>query len=149
LQERERVLAESNARAATEWLAANAKKEGVKSTESGLQYEVVEKGEGEVYKAPAAGKEDKRRFLITYEGMTFDEKVFERVGGEQMFAVGEQGIPGLVEALKLMPVGSTWKLFLKPELAYGDRRVNALVGPNQGVIFMVTLGAIKEVEVQQ
>jgi FKBP-type peptidyl-prolyl cis-trans isomerase len=149
LQERERTLAKTNESAATEWLAANAKKEGVKTTKSGLQYEVVKQGEGEVYKAPADGEVDKRRFLITYEGMTLDEKVFERIGGDKMVAVGEQGIPGLVEALKLMPVGSTWKLFLKPELAYGDRRVNAYVGPNQAVIFTVNLGAIKEVEVQQ
>jgi FKBP-type peptidyl-prolyl cis-trans isomerase len=149
LQKRERTLTKTNESAAEEWLAANAKKDGVESTKSGLQYEVVTQGEGEVYKAPADGEVDKRRFLINYEGMTFDEKVFERIGGDEMVAVGEQGIPGLVEALKLMPVGSTWKVFLKPELAYGDRRVNALVGPNQGVIFTVNLGAIKEVQVQQ
>ena len=76
-------------------------------------------------------------------------KVLERVGGDKMVALGEQGIPGLVEGLKLMPVGSTWKLYLKPELAYGDRRVNAYVGPNQGVVFTVTLSAFKEVQVQQ
>ena len=147
LQERERTMSKINDGASKEWLATNAKKEGVKATKSGLQYEVIKEGEGEVYKAIAEG--DKRRFLITYEGSTFDGKVFERIGGDKMVAVGEQGIPGLVEGLKLMPVGSTWKLYLKPELAYGDRRVNAYVGPNQGVVFTVTLSAFKEVQVQQ
>ncbi|MEJ6716868.1 MAG: FKBP-type peptidyl-prolyl cis-trans isomerase N-terminal domain-containing protein [Akkermansiaceae bacterium] len=147
LQERERTMSKINDGAAKEWLATNAKKEGVKATKSGLQYEVIKEGEGEVYKAIAEG--DKRRFLITYEGSTFDGKVFERVGGDKMVALGEQGIPGLVEGLKLMPVGSTWKLYLKPELAYGDRRVNAYVGPNQGIVFTVTLSAFKEVQVQQ
>ena len=140
-------MSKINDGAAKEWLATNAKKEGVKATKSGLQYEVIKEGEGEVYKAIAEG--DKRRFLITYEGSTFDGKVFERVGGDKMVALGEQGIPGLVEGLKLMPVGSTWKLYLKPELAYGDRRVNAYVGPNQGIVFTVTLSAFKEVQVQQ
>lgn len=149
LQERERTVAQTNLSSATEWLATNAKKEGVKTTKSGLQYEVVKEGEGEVYKAPAEGEVEKRRFLITYEGSTFDGKVFERIGGDKMVAVGEQGVPGLVEALKLMPIGSTWKLYLKPELAYGDRRVNAYVGPNQGVIFTVSLGGLKEVQVQK
>lgn len=149
LQERERIVAKTNQSAAEAWLATNARKEGVKTTQSGLQYEVIKQGEGEVYKAPADGAAEKRRFLITYEGSTFDGKVFERIGGDKMVAVGEQGVPGLVEALKLMPIGSTWKLYLKPELAYGDRRVNAYVGPNQGVIFTVNLGGLKEVEVQK
>ena len=149
LQERERTLAKLNNDAAEKWLASNKKKEGVKATESGLQYEVITKGEGDTYQAPAKGEPEKRRFLITYEGSTFDGKVFERIGGDEMVAVGDQGIPGLVEALKLMPVGSTWKLFLSPELAYGDRRINAHVGPNQGVIFEVTLGGIKELQVRE
>jgi FKBP-type peptidyl-prolyl cis-trans isomerase len=149
LQERERIVAKSNLMEAEAWLATNAKKEGVKTTKSGLQYEIVKQGEGEVYQSPPAGEVEKRRFLITYEGSTFDGKVFERIGGDKMVAVGEQGVPGLVEALKLMPVGSTWKVYLKPELAYGDRRVNAYVGPNQGVMFTVNLGGLKEVEVQK
>jgi FKBP-type peptidyl-prolyl cis-trans isomerase FklB len=149
LQERERIVAKSNLMEAEAWLATNAKKEGVKTTKSGLQYEIVKQGEGEVYQSPPAGEVEKRRFLITYEGSTFDGKVFERIGGDKMVAVGEQGVPGLVEALKLMPVGSTWKIYLKPELAYGDRRVNAYVGPNQGVMFTVNLGGLKEVEVQK
>jgi len=149
LQERERTLADTNETAAHEWLAINAKKKDVMTTTTGLQYEVVKQGEGEVYKAPVEGEVEKRRFLITYEGATFAGKIFERVGGDKMIAVGEQGVPGLVEALKLMPVGSTWKLFLKPELAYGDRRINAYVGPNQGITFTVNLVDFKEVEVRK
>ena len=93
LQERERTLAKTNESAAKTWLAANLKKEGVKATKSGLQYQIVTQGEGEVYKAPADGEVENRRFLITYEGSTFDGKIFERIGGDKMVAVGEQGIP--------------------------------------------------------
>lgn len=148
LQERESKLATQNKAAAVKWLAENAKKKGIKTTKSGLQYEVVETGKGEVYKAPQKGEQPKR-FLITYEGSDFEGKVFERIGGDKVVAVGEQGIPGLIEALKIMPVGSTWKLYLKPSLAYGERRLNSVVAPNTGVIFKVKLEAIKELEVRK
>lgn len=142
------ALSAANLKAAEAWLEENAKRPGVKTTNSGLQYEILEPGEGERYQPPADGEPDNRRFLITYEGETFDGAVFERIGGEQMVAVGDEGLPGLVEALKLMRPGATWKVYLKPELAYGDRRVNATVGPNQGVAFTINYIDLRELEVR-
>jgi len=149
LQSREQSVADANASAAEAFLEINKEKEGVVTTDSGLQYEEITKGEGEVFKPLVEGEEDKRRFLIKYTGTTLDGKVFEQVGGDRLMAVGDNVMPGFKEALKLMPVGSTWKLYMKPELAYGKKRVNALVGPNSGVIFELTLVGIKEVDVKQ
>ncbi|MGJ8658077.1 MAG: FKBP-type peptidyl-prolyl cis-trans isomerase N-terminal domain-containing protein [Akkermansiaceae bacterium] len=145
LQQRELNLAKANSAVATKWLSENKAKKGIQTTKSGLQYEILTAGKGEVFKPAEEGVIDHRRFIISYEAMTLDGTTYERVAKDRLVAVGEEVMPGLREALLSMPVGSTWKLYLKPELAYGKQRINALVGPNQAVIITVTLQGIRDI----
>lgn len=151
LQERELKVAKENLVKSKAWLTANAKEKGVKTTASGLQYQVMTAGKGEVFKAKELkkGEVDKRRFLIHYRSSTVDGVVFEQLPKGKIVAVGEDVLPGLGEALKMMPVGSKWKLFLKPELAYGEQRLGALIKPNSVVVMEVELLGIKAIEVRK
>ena len=102
--------------AGEKYLAENAKKEGVKTTASGLQYKVLTTGTGE---KPSATSKVK----VNYEGRLIDGKVFDSSyerGKPITFGVN-QVIKGWTEALQLMPVGSKWELYIPQELAYGDR----------------------------
>ena len=105
-----------NRRAGEEFLKANAKKDGVQTTASGLQYKVLTTGTGE---KPSATSKVK----VNYEGRLIDGKVFDSSyerGKPITFGVN-QVIKGWTEALQLMPVGSKWELYIPQELAYGDR----------------------------
>ncbi|TVZ37259.1 FKBP-type peptidyl-prolyl cis-trans isomerase FkpA/FKBP-type peptidyl-prolyl cis-trans isomerase FklB [Alteromonadaceae bacterium 2753L.S.0a.02] len=113
-QEKVSKLIEKNTQAAKEFLEANAKKEGVVQTESGLQYKILTKGEGAI---PTA----KDHVLAHYRGTTLDGNEFDssyKRGEPAKFPVGGL-IPGWVEALQIMPVGSKWELYIPGELAYG------------------------------
>ncbi|HEY2572719.1 MAG TPA: FKBP-type peptidyl-prolyl cis-trans isomerase, partial [Verrucomicrobiaceae bacterium] len=106
------------------FLADNAKREGVTTTKSGLQYEVLKKGEG---KTPAATD----TVTVHYHGTLVNGKVFDSSverGEPASFPVNGV-IPGWVEALQLMPVGSKWKLFIPSSLAYGERGAGRDIGP--------------------
>ena len=120
------------------FLIANGKKEGVTTTASGLQYEVIKKGDGE--------KPTKADTVVTkYKGSLVSGKEFdnsENHGGTAEFGVG-QVIKGWTEALQLMPVGSKWKLFIPPGLAYGENAPPS-IGPNQVLIFEIELISIKK-----
>ncbi len=119
------------------FLDANASKEGVVVLPSGLQYKVMKMGEG-----PKPGKEDK--VTTHYHGMLIDGTVFDSSvdrGEPATFPVGGV-IPGWVEALQLMPVGSKWKLFIPSELAYGDRGAGPKIGPGAALVFEVELLSI-------
>jgi FKBP-type peptidyl-prolyl cis-trans isomerase FklB len=125
---------EANATKGKEFLATNGKREGVTTTPSGLQYEVLKKGEG---KKPT--KEETVK--VHYHGTLIDGKVFDssvQRGEPAEFGVG-QVIPGWTEALQLMPVGSKWKLFIPSEIAYGDRGAGGDIGPGATLIFEVEL----------
>ncbi|GHD36553.1 FKBP-type peptidyl-prolyl cis-trans isomerase [Parahalioglobus pacificus] len=131
------ALAEANAAAAAEFLAANAQREGVIVTESGLQYEVVEAGEGAL-----PGAED--TVEVHYRGTLIDGTEFDSSYGRGQtvtFGVG-QVIAGWTEALQLMPAGSKWKLYIPSELAYGSGGAGQLIGPNAALVFDVELIAI-------
>lgn len=133
-QEAARAMSEVNARAGEEFLAENGKRAGVKSTPSGLQYEVVKDGDGARPKASD-------KVVVHYTGKLIDGTVFdssEERGVPATFGV-TQVIPGWVEALQLMKVGSTWRLFIPSSLAYGPQGAGGVIGPNQTLIFDVSL----------
>ena len=124
---------EMNAKAGKEYLANNAKEEGVKVTESGLQYLVVKEGNG---KKP--GPNDV--VTVHYTGRLIDGTVFDSSverGEPATFAVG-QVIRGWVEGLQLMSEGSAYRLFIPSELAYGEHGTGP-IQPNSTLIFDVQL----------
>jgi FKBP-type peptidyl-prolyl cis-trans isomerase FklB len=116
------------------FLAANAKKDGVTTTASGLQYKVIKSGTGAT---PTASDQVK----VDYTGTLIDGKVFDssvQRGQPAVFPVG-QVIPGWTEALQLMKVGDKWQLFIPAKLAYGDRGAGGAIPPNSALIFEVEL----------
>jgi FKBP-type peptidyl-prolyl cis-trans isomerase FklB len=129
-----RITAEINKKAGEKFLAENKEKEGVVTLESGLQYKVIKAGDG---KKPVEGDIIK----CNYRGTLIDGKEFDSsydTGTPAFFPV-EKVIPGWKEALKLMPVGSKWQLFLPPQLAYGAMGAGRDIGPNQTLIFEIEL----------
>jgi FKBP-type peptidyl-prolyl cis-trans isomerase FklB len=119
------------------FLTANGKKEGVVTLPSGLQYRVVKAGDG---RKPT----DNDTVVCHYRGTFIDGKEFDsshRTGKPATFPVSSV-IPGWREALKLMPVGSTWQLFVPSRLAYGERGKTGSIGPNMTLVFEVELLAI-------
>lgn len=117
-----------------DFLAANAKKEGVKTTASGLQYKVLTQGTGAI---PAASDEVK----VNYEGRLVDGKVFDSSykRGEPATFKANQVIKGWTEALTMMPVGSKWELYIPYDLAYGERGAGQDIKPYSALIFTVEL----------
>jgi len=121
------------------FLAENAQREGVMTTESGLQYEVLTEGDGAV---PMS--ED--RVEVHYTGTLLDGTVFDSShdrGKPAKFGV-TRVIKGWTEALQMMPTGSKWKLYIPSDLAYGDRGAGANIGPNAALTFEVELLSIEE-----
>tara|TARA_B100001758_G_C18385932_1_gene600100 strand:- start:252 stop:923 length:672 start_codon:yes stop_codon:yes gene_type:complete len=119
------------------YLSENANKEGVTTTESGLQYEIMSSGSG---KKPNA--EDK--VTVHYHGMLTDGTVFDSSvdrGEPATFPVNGV-IPGWVEALQLMSIGDKWKLTIPSKLAYGERGAGGIIGPGETLIFEVELISI-------
>lgn len=137
LQEQESAqteeLAKKNKEAGEKFLAENAEREGVKTTESGLQYEILEEGKGE---KPTA--EDRVR--VHYTGELISGEVFDssRERGEPVTFGLNQVIPGWTEGLQLMSEGSRAKLYIPAELAYGPGG-NQRIGPNETLVFDVEL----------
>ena len=120
------------------FLAENAKREGVKVTESGLQYEVLEATIGQKPKAT-----DKVR--VHYEGTLIDGTVFDSSykRGESITFGLNQVIKGWTEGLQLMSIGSKYKLYLPYQLAYGERGAGANITPYAALIFTVELLGIE------
>ncbi len=127
------ALAAKNLAEGQAFLADNAAKEGVTTTESGLQYKVITKGNGAVPKSTDRVKCNYRGTLLN--GDVFDET---KDGEPATFAVGGL-IKGWQEALQMMPVGSKWELYIPAELAYGERGGGAKIGPNATLIFTLEL----------
>ena len=116
------------------FLSENAKREGIKVTESGLQYKVLESGKGDSPKASDNVEVHYTGKLI--DGTVFDSSV-ER-GVPASFGV-TQVIPGWVEALQLMHEGDKWRLYIPSDLAYGPNGAGGVIGPNMTLIFDVEL----------
>jgi FKBP-type peptidyl-prolyl cis-trans isomerase FklB len=127
-------LAETNLAAAKAFLAENGKKEGVVTTKSGLQYQILVAGTGPKPKLTDSVTTHYTGTLI--DGTVFDSSVDR--GSPATFPVNGV-IPGWVEALQLMPVGSKWRIVVPPELAYKERGAGNRIGPNQALIFEVEL----------
>ncbi|KGE04028.1 FKBP-type peptidyl-prolyl cis-trans isomerase [Pseudohaliea rubra] len=133
--------ASANADAAQAFLAENGAREEVTVTDSGLQYEVIEAGEGPV---PGSGDSVEVHYRGTLlDGTEFDSS-YER-GQPVTFGV-DQVIAGWTEALQLMPIGSKWKLYIPPELAYGAGGAGNVIGPNAALTFEVELLSIPSQE---
>jgi len=133
-QEASAKMAEVNKAAGEAFLLENGRRAEVKTTASGLQYEVLTEGNG-----PQAS--DKDQVEVHYTGKLIDGTVFDSSvdrGVPATFGV-TQVIPGWVEALQLMPEGSKWRLFIPSNLAYGPQGAGGLIGPNQTLIFDVEL----------
>lgn len=126
--------AAANLQAGREFLEENSKKEGVVCLNSGLQYEILTEGTG-----PKPGPT--QTVTCHYHGTVIDGRVFDssvQRGRPASFPLNRV-IAGWTEALQLMAVGSKWRLFIPPHLAYGDRQVSAEIGPNSTLIFEVEL----------
>lgn len=128
----------ANIQAGKDFLADNAKKDGVVTTESGLQYEIITEGNGE--KPSATDQVECHYHGTLIDGTVFDSSV-ER-GTPATFPVNGV-IQGWVEALQMMPVGSKWRLFVPSNLAYGERGAGQQIGPHTTLIFEVELIGIK------
>lgn len=134
----------ANREAGKKFLAENAKKEGVVTTPSGLQYKILTKGTGPI---PTAAQEVK----VKYEGKLLDGTVFDssykRSDPITKFRCN-QVIKGWTEALTMMPVGSTWELYIPYELAYGDAD-QGKIKPYSMLIFKVELIGIEGLEAEK
>lgn len=124
---------------ADQFLAANAAREEVRTTDSGLQYEVLEPGSGDT---PGP-----RSTVVThYHGTFVDGAVFDSSvdrGEPAEFGV-HQVIPGWTEALQMMSVGDKWRIACPPKLAYGDQGAGDAIPPDTALVFEIHLIAIKD-----
>ena len=120
------------------FLAENAKREGVKTTASGLQYEVLEATIGQKPKATDSVR-------VHYEGTLIDGTVFDSSykRGESIAFPLNGVIKGWTEGLQLMSVGSKYKFFIPYQLAYGERGAGASIPPYAALIFTVELLGIE------
>ncbi len=131
---------DDNYRKGLDFLASNAKAEGVKTTSSGLQYKVLKAGSGTVH--PKATD----RVKVHYHGTLIDGTVFDSSvdRGEPITFALNQVIKGWTEGLQLMVVGEKTRLFIPSELAYGKRSAGSAIAPNSTLIFDVELLGINE-----
>jgi FKBP-type peptidyl-prolyl cis-trans isomerase FklB len=136
LKRKSRIGAEDNRMKAAAFLQENKTKDGIVVLPSGVQYKILKAGEG---KKPV----DSDDVICEYRGTLLDGTEFDKTEAGKPATFKLAGlIPGWKEALRLMPVGSKWQLFVSPELAYGARGAG-LIGPNELLIFDVQLVAIK------
>src|ERR1700730_8155778 len=138
MQEKQKAIGEKNAADGAKFLAENKKKEGVKTTESGLQYKVIKEGTGPQPKNTDTVSVNYRGTLIN--GTEFDSS-YKR-GQPATFPVTGV-IKGWTEALQMMKAGSKYQLFIPPELAYGERAVGGEIAANSTLLFDVELLEVK------
>lgn len=142
-QEAQAKIAADNLEKSTAFLLQNGKRKGVKTTRSGLQYEVIKKGSGPVPKPTD---------IVTahYHGTLPDGTVFDssRESDPVDFPLNHV-IPGWVEGVQLMNKGAKYKLYVSPALAYGARGIDQAIGPNQALIFEIELIDFKPAEQPQ
>lgn len=124
---------------AVQFMEANAKREEVSTTDSGLQYEVLESGSGP--------KPEAQSTVVThYHGTFVDGTVFDssvQRGTPAEFGV-HQVIPGWTEALQMMSVGDKWRIACPPHLAYGEQGAGDAIPPNTALVFEIHLIQIKD-----
>ncbi|MEP6466785.1 MAG: FKBP-type peptidyl-prolyl cis-trans isomerase [Parafilimonas sp.] len=138
LQDKLKAMFETKAEDQEKFLQDNATKEGVITLPSGLQYLILQNGDGD---KPGV----KTMVTVHYEGSLVNGKIFDssyKRGQPATFGV-HQVIPGWTEALQMMPVGSKWKLFIPSSLGYGARGAGGSIPPNATLIFDVELLSMK------
>lgn len=121
------------------FLTANAKQPGVKTLADGLQYKIITEGKG-------AKPSLDDTVTVNYSGQFLDGKVFDssyKRGKPTTFAL-TQVIKGWQEALTMMPTGSTWEVYVPAKLAYGERGMGPVIGPNKTLKFKIELISIKD-----
>jgi FKBP-type peptidyl-prolyl cis-trans isomerase FklB len=131
-------LAEKNKEDAVTFFAENKKKEGVKTLASGLQYKIITEGKGKNPKATDT-------VTVHYRGTLIDGKEFDssyRRGEPATFPVNGV-IAGWTEALQLMKAGAKWQIFIPSNLAYEEKGIGNVIGPNAALIFEVELISVK------
>ena len=116
------------------FLKDNAKRAGVCTTDTGLQYEILEAGDGNQPNSQQTVKVHYHGSFI--DGQVFDSSITRNEPAE--FAL-DQVIPAWTEALQLMPVGSKWQLYCPSDIAYGPREAGPSIGPYETLIFDVEL----------
>ena len=131
-RELEKTFGENKA-AGEKFLAENAKKEGVKTLPSGVQYKVIKEGTGAI-------PSDTSLVKVNYEGRLINDSIFDSSykRGEPTTFRANQVIKGWTEALCHMPVGSVWEVYIPQELAYGEREQN-IIKPFSALIFKIEL----------
>jgi FKBP-type peptidyl-prolyl cis-trans isomerase FklB len=137
-EEKRKEASKANREKGAAFLAENAKKPGVKTTASGLQYKVLVEGNGEIPK-------ENHTVTAHYRGTVIDGKQFDSSydrGEPSQFGVTGV-IKGWTEALLMMPVGSKWQLFIPADLAYGDQQRSEVITPGSTLIFDIELIATK------
>lgn len=130
-----------NRKEGEEFLKENLQKEDVQSTDSGLQYKVLEEGSG-----PSPDENDK--VTVHYKGTTIDGNVFDSSherGQPATFEVNRV-IPGWTEAMQMMKEGAKWKLFIPSDLAYKERGAGPDIGPHETLIFEVELLEVEKID---
>ena len=127
-----------NKEAGEKFLAENAKKEGVVTLPSGVQYRVIKEGNGKI-------PTDTSSVVMHYEGRLINDSVFDSsYKRNQPYSVRcNQNIKGFTEALTHMPQGSIWEVYIPQELAYGERQAGAMVQPFSALIFKIELLEVK------
>ncbi len=144
MEEQQKAQAEAmekNKKEGDDFLAKNKARKGVTVTESGLQYEVLNKGDGE-------SPDSNDKVTVHYHGTLPDGTVFDSSveRGEPISFAVDGVIKGWTEALQLMKVGDKWKLYIPSDLAYGDRGAGPKIGPNQVLVFDVELLGVEKVD---
>lgn len=132
------ALSAKNLKDSTAFLAANKNKPGVVTTTSGLQYKIINQGSG----TPPTNNSI---VTVDYVGSYTNGKVFDssaQHGKPVTFPLNEV-IPGWTEALKLMKPGATYEIYLPPQLAYGNRGLGNVIGPNQALVFKIHLLSVQ------
>jgi len=137
MQAKQKAAADKNKADSDKFLEENKKKDGVVTTPSGLQYKIIKEGTGPKPKASDT-------VSVNYRGTLTNGTEFDKSKEPVTFQV-EGVIPGWVEALQMMPVGSKWQLVIPPTLAYGES-APPMIGPNQALVFDVELLEIKKAE---
>lgn len=130
---------DKNKAAGEKFLSENKNKPGVVTLADGLQYKIIKQGKG---KKPVDGD----TVTVNYAGKLINGTEFDssyKRGEPTSFEINNV-IPGWTEALKLMPEGSTWELYIPASLAYGEQGAPPAIGPNETLIFKVDLIAVKK-----
>ena len=133
-QEKQKVVGEKNKAEGEAFLAKNKERQGVKTTASGLQYEVLKEGTGAQPKATDS-------VTVHYKGTLMDGTPFDSSydRGEPATFVLNQVIPGWTEGVQLMKAGGKYKFYIPAALGYGDRGAGGVIGPNAPLVFEVEL----------